>query len=113
MAGNKNSKNSGRVSTQQFHDEQIKATEAIGDIRLEMSAMELRIVEKINKTITDGITAQLEYQKGADAKFAADKVRIGTLEGNVEKLEKWDKRIGVVSAISTIIGGILGIDRLS
>ena len=120
MSGDKNSKNSGRVTTLEFHNElkvqtqvitdlRVEQTKERGEIRLAMSAMELRIVDRINA----GISSQQDYQQGADAKFATDKVRIGSLEGDVEKLEKWDKRIGILSAVSSIIAGILGIDRLS
>jgi len=113
-------KNSGRVTTLEFHNElkvqtqvitdlRLEQTKERGEIRLAMSAMELRIVDRIS----EGITSQQEYQKGADTKLAADKIRIGALENDVEKLEKWDKRIGILSAVSSVIAAALGLDRLS
>ena len=92
--------NSGRVTTRQFYEALIEQTK-------EMGKMELRIVDKIN----EGITVHQEYQKKVDAKLAADHVRIGALEGDVEKLEKWDKRIGILSVIGSVIASAIGIEK--
>ena len=95
-----NQKNSGRVSTQQFYEALLKQNDR-------MDNMERRILERVDRSIE----MQQEYQNKADARFAADYVRLDALEGNVENLEKWDKRIGVLSVIGNIIASAIGIEK--
>ena len=92
--------NSGRVTTRQFYEALVEQTK-------EMGKMELRIVNKIN----DGIAAQQELQKSVESRLTADYERIGALEGDVEKLEKWDKRIGILSVIGSVIASAIGIEK--
>lgn len=101
--------NSGRVTTRQFYDKLVEQTKEVGEIKLEIGKMELRIVDRINQ----GITAQQDYQLGVEARLTAGSVHFNHLDDDVKKLEKWDKRLGLLSAVGSIIAAALGIDRLS
>lgn len=91
---------SGQVTTKQFHKVQLEQVKEIGALKLEMSGMELRIIEKIN----DGIKAQQEYQQKADAKLATDKARLDNHDDEIKNLKIWDRALGVLSMIGTAFG---------
>ena len=97
MTGNKNG---GRVTTAQFHQAQLEQIKEMGNLRLELSSMELRIVEKIN----EGIKAQQEYQKGTDAKLATDKTRLDNHDDVIKNLKIWDRALGILSIIGSVFG---------
>jgi len=93
-----NQENSGRVTTREFFNALLAQNDR-------MDKMERRILERVDRSIE----VQQEYQTRADARFAADYVRIGALEDDVDKLKLWDKGIAILSIIGSAFG--IGIDK--
>jgi len=91
---------SGRVTTRQFYD-------ALVDQTKEMGKMELRIVDRINV----GITAQQEFQQSVEARLAAGSERFKHFDSDIKDLKKWDRGIGIISVIGSIIASAIGMDK--
>jgi len=91
---------SGRVTTREFFNALLAQNDRMGQ-------MELRIVNKIN----EGITAQQEFQQGVEARLATGSERFKHFDSDIKDLKKWDRGIGILSVIGSIIASAIGIDK--
>jgi len=96
----KNNENGGRVSTQQFYKALLKQNDR-------MDNMERRILERVDR----GIEMQRDYQQQTDARLAAATVHLEEVDKDIDGLKKWDRGIGLLSVVGSVIASIIGLDQ--